>query len=127
MKLEFGKINCSLRILYKFGEIMKSKFAVLSLFLIFFYSNKINAEPKSLVGADIEYGEHLSGECVTCHNSSGLTNGIPKITGINTEVFIKAILAYKSKQRDNATMQMIASRLGKEEINSLALYFSKIK
>ena len=65
--------------------------------------------------------------CVTCHNSSGLTNGIPKITGINTEVFIKVILAYKSKQRDNATMQMIASRLGKEEINSLALYFSKIK
>ena len=127
MKLEFGKINCSLRILYKFGEIMKSKSVVLLLTLIFLYSNNVNAEQKALVGADIEYGQHLSGECVTCHNASGLNNGIPKITGIKTEVFIEAILAYKSKQRDNATMQMVAGRLGEEEINSLALYLSKIK
>ena len=105
---------------------MKSKLFVL-LLSILFYSSKINAEQKDLVGADIEYGQHLSGECVTCHNASGLNNGIPKITGIKTEVFIKAILAYKSKQRDNATMQMVAGRLGEEEINSLALYLSKIK
>ena len=113
--------------LYNFGEIMKSKSVVLLLTLIFLYSNNVNAEQKALVGADIEYGQHLSGECVTCHNASGLNNGIPKITGIKTEVFVKAILAYKSKQRDNATMQMIAGRLGEEEINSLALYLSKIK
>ena len=113
--------------LYKFGEIMKSKSVVLLLTLIFLYSNNVNAEQKALVGADIEYGQHLSGECVTCHNASGLNNGIPKITGIKTEVFIKAILAYKLKQRDNATMQMVAGRLGEEEINSLALYLSKIK
>ena len=105
---------------------MKSKLFVL-LLSILFYSSKINAEQKDLVGADIEYGQHLSGECVTCHNASGLNNGIPKITGIKTEVFIKAILAYKLKQRDNATMQMVAGRLGEEEINSLALYLSKIK
>ena len=46
---------------------------------------------------------------------------------MKTAVFIKKILAYKTKQKDNAVMQMVADRLGEEEINSLALYLSKTK
>ena len=41
--------------------------------------NKSYADQKQLVGADADYGEHLFGECVTCHNSTGLGQGIPKI------------------------------------------------
>jgi cytochrome c553 len=46
---------------------------------------------------------------------------------MKTAVFIKKILAYKTKEKDNAVMQMVADRLGEEEINSLALYLSKTK
>ena len=46
---------------------------------------------------------------------------------METSVFIKKVLAYKTKQKDNAVMQMVADRLGEEEINSLALYLSKTK
>ena len=106
---------------------MKSKFLLFSIIFLFLFSNKILADQKTLVGADFEYGQHLSGECVTCHNSTGLNQGIPKITGMKTSVFIKKILAYKTKQKDNAVMQMVANRLGEEEINSLALYLSKTK
>ena len=53
--------------------------------------------------------------------------GIPKITGMNTSQFITKILAYKTKEKENAVMQMVAERLGEEEINSLALYLSKLK
>ena len=106
---------------------MKSKFLFLSIIVLLLSSNKILADEKALAGADFEYGQHLSGECVTCHNSTGLGQGIPKITGMKTAVFIKKILAYKTKEKDNAVMQMVADRLGEEEINSLALYLSKTK
>ena len=92
-----------------------------------FLINKSYADQKQLVGADADYGEHLFGECVTCHNSTGLGQGIPKITGMKTSQFITKILAYKTKEKENAVMQMVAERLGEEEINSLALYLSKLK
>ena len=106
---------------------MKYKFVFFSFIILFLFSNKILADEKALVGADLEYGQYLSGECVTCHNSTGLGKGIPKITGMKTAIFVKKILAYKTKQKDNAVMQMVADRLGEEEINSLALYLSKTK
>ncbi len=106
---------------------MKSKSILLSIFLCFFLTNKLYAEQNQLVGADVDYGEHLFGECVTCHNSTGLGQGIPKITGLKTSQFITKILAYKTKEKENAVMQMVAERLGEEEINSLALYLSKLK
>ena len=46
---------------------------------------------------------------------------------MKTNQFITKILAYKSKEKENAVMQMVAERLGEEEINSLALYLSKLK
>ena len=106
---------------------MKSNFILLSIVLCFFLINKSYADQKQLVGADADYGEHLFGECVTCHNSTGLGQGIPKITGMKTSQFISKILAYKTKEKENAVMQMVAERLGEEEINSLALYLSKLK
>ena len=106
---------------------MKSEFVLLSIVFSFIFANSIFADQKKLVGADIDYGEHLFGECVTCHNSTGLGKGIPKITGMKTNLFIKKILAYKTKEKENAVMQMVAERLGEEEINSLALYLSKLK
>ena len=106
---------------------MKSKSILLLAFLCFFLTKKLYAEQNQLVGADVDYGEHLFGECVTCHNSTGLGQGIPKITGLKTRQFITKILAYKTKEKENAVMQMVAERLGEEEINSLALYLSKLK
>ena len=106
---------------------MKTKFVLLSIVFSFIFTNSIFADQKKLVGADIDYGEHLFGECVTCHNSTGLGKGIPKITGMKTNQFITKILAYKTKEKESAVMQMVAERLGEEEINSLALYLSKLK
>ena len=106
---------------------MKSKLVLLSIVFSLIFTNSIFADQKQLVGADVDYGEHLFGECVTCHNSTGLGQGIPKITGMKTNQFITKILAYKTKEKENAVMQMVAERRGEEEINSLALYLSKLK
>lgn len=80
----------------------------------------------ALVG-DPEYGEYLSGECTTCHQSSGSDDGIPSITLWPEEDFVVAMHAYKNKQRNHPVMQMIAGRLGDEEIAALAAYFTRLE
>ena len=76
---------------------------------------------------DPEYGEYLSGECTTCHQATGGDNGIPSIILWPTDDFVVAMHAYKNKQRNHPVMQMVAGRLGDEEIAALAAYFATIE
>lgn len=72
---------------------------------------------------DAEYGAYLSGECTSCHQASGSSNGIPAIVRWPEADFVRAMQAYKHKARDHPVMQMIAGRLGDDEIAALAAYF----
>ncbi len=86
----------------------------------------LGATAASLEG-DVEWGEYLSGECVTCHQPSGQADGIPAITGWPTDLFIHAIYEYKADIRANSVMQTIAGRLSDEEIAALAAYFGGLE
>ena len=77
-----------------------------------------------LAGADIGYGEYLSGECVTCHSQNGTNSGIPAINGLDAEVFATVMHAYKAGDVEHPVMQMVAGRLDGEQIASLAVYFA---
>jgi len=79
-----------------------------------------------LVGADIGYGEYLSGECVTCHSQNGTDKGIPAINGLDPEVFASVMHAYKAGDMEHPVMQMVAGRLDPEQIASLAVYFATL-
>jgi len=76
---------------------------------------------------DPEYGEYLSNECLTCHQSDGSAEGIPSITNWPTDDFVVAMHAYKRKLRPHPVMQMMAGRLNDEEIAALAAYFKDIE
>lgn len=86
-------------------------------------SGVVFAKETKIVG-DIEYGQHLAAECVTCHSAIGNDKGIPPITGWNIDTFKSVINAYKSKELENPAMRLIAGRLDEEQIVSLALYFA---
>lgn len=78
-------------------------------------------------GGDPAYGEYLAGQCVTCHPASGhASGGIPPIVGLPTDVFVEALLAYKTGERDNQVMRSVAGALGLEEIAALAAYFATL-
>ena len=79
-----------------------------------------------LAGADIGFGEYLSGECVTCHSQTGVNNGIPSINGLDAEVFASVLHAYKAGDLEHPVMQMVAGRLDDEQIASLAVYFATL-
>ncbi len=102
------------------------RFFLLFFFIIFFQKNSFSDEQQIISMGDIEFGEYLSGECAACHHQAGLSKGIPSINGIDSEVFVALMLAYRAKEMENPVMQMIAGRLDNEQIGSLALYFSKL-
>ena len=86
---------------------------------------EVSDEILAIVG-DIDYGEYLSSECITCHHAQGLDEGIPSITGWPIESFVWALHSYKSGARKHPIMEMITQRLSNEEIASLAIFFESI-
>ena len=88
---------------------------------------QISDEQQIIAMGDIEYGEYLGAECATCHLQTGASEGIPAIHGMDAEVFVALMIAYRSKVMENPVMQMIAGRLDDEQIGSLALYFSRLE
>jgi cytochrome c553 len=76
---------------------------------------------------DKALGEHLSSECVTCHQLSGQYQGIPPIIGWPIPIFIEIMGEYRTKKRENPIMQTIAGRLSAEETAALAAYFGSLR
>ena len=100
------------------------------LFITFFAASLFfigTARAENLLdGADVGYGEYLSGECVTCHSQKGVDKGIPVINGLDAEVFATVMHSYKAGDIQHPVMQMVAGRLDGEQIASLAVYFAAI-
>lgn len=80
----------------------------------------------AIAEGDPEYGQYLSSECVTCHQSS-VAGTIPPIAGMNEDGFISLMKLYRAKKMENPTMQTVAMRLSDEDIAALAAYFSALK
>ncbi|SOE08738.1 cytochrome c [Hoeflea halophila] len=75
---------------------------------------------------DPEYGEYLAGDCVTCHQASGKTAGIPPIVGLPKDYFVTALFEYSTGVRPNDVMKLRVANLSHEEIAALAAYFSSL-
>lgn len=79
------------------------------------------------VEGDAEYGEYLASECTGCHQISGAADGIPSIVGWDEESFRLSMHDYRIKTREHPVMNMVAGRLGDEEIAALSAYFVKLE
>lgn len=77
--------------------------------------------------ADPDYGEYLGAECVTCHQSSGASDGIPAIVGLPIDYAVQALVEYKLGIRTNDVMQMMTKRLANAEIAALAAFFAGLE
>lgn len=83
--------------------------------------------PGSSVAGDIAYGQYLASECVTCHQLSGKSDGIPSVIGWPPDSFVAVLNAYRTKVRTHEAMQAIAARLSDQDVAALAAYFASIK
>ena len=84
----------------------------------------LTATPPVFAEGDVEYGEYLSSECVTCHQGNVNAGQIPSIHGMNREGFVEIMKLYREKVLDNPTMQTVAKRLTDEDIEALGAFFS---
>jgi cytochrome c len=79
------------------------------------------------LNGDTAYGAYLGGECVTCHQLSGASNGIPPIVGLPIDYTVQALVEYRLGVRTNDVMRLRAARLADDEIAALAAYFSQLE
>jgi cytochrome subunit of sulfide dehydrogenase len=70
----------------------------------------------------------LAASCAACHGSGGNSAGItPTLAGLEATYFSTQMLAFKDGSRASTVMHHHAKGLNVEEINQLAVYFSKQK
>ena len=68
--------------------------------------------------------------CANCHGAPAFENPtvdnylVPRLGGQQAAYIVKALKAYKSKQRDHFFMRGIAASLSEKEMRELADYFS---
>jgi cytochrome c len=79
------------------------------------------------VEGDVEYGQYLSSECVTCHNNNQEHTGIPRIAGLPAEGMLILLRAYRDRELSNQTMQTIAASLDDEQMAAIAAYYASLK
>ena len=79
------------------------------------------------IDGDIAYGEYHAGDCVTCHQVSGRSDGIPSVVGIPRDYFIRALIEYRTNVRQNEVMKLRVQNLADEEIAHLAAYFASLE
>lgn len=79
-------------------------------------------------GGDVEYGEYLSAECVTCHEAGAeTTEKIPSIEGWDEASFVAVLKAIRAKEYDSKVMETITASLDDEQIDALAAYYATLK
>ena len=70
----------------------------------------------------------LAATCAACHGTNGNSVNItPTLAGLDAGYFTSQMLAFKNGERSSTVMHHHAKGLTVNEINALALYFSKQK
>ncbi len=83
-------------------------------------------------GAALAHGDYAAGQaksktCAQCHGADGNSTvpNFPKLAGQQYTYIIHALTAYRSGDRKNAIMNAEAKKLSDQDIEDLAMYFSR--
>jgi len=89
-----------------------------------------------LVGASLDAaagdataGAPLATKCEACHGLDGLSKipEAPNLAGQNEQYLVKQLTAFKTGERQNEQMSVVAPTLTEKEILDLAAYYSGIE
>ncbi|MDX1625751.1 MAG: cytochrome c [Wenzhouxiangellaceae bacterium] len=77
---------------------------------------------------DPERGERIAYTCTGCHGIPFYKNvyptySVPRLGGQNEEYIVAALMAYRSGERQHATMRAQAATLSDQDIRDVAAYF----
>jgi len=77
---------------------------------------------------DVKLGRALTQKCEACHGADGLSKIVeaPNIAGQTEQYIVKSLLAFKSGERKNDMMSVVAPTLSDDDVANLAAYYSAI-
>ncbi|MFN0193470.1 MAG: c-type cytochrome [Aestuariivirga sp.] len=87
------------------------------------------AVPAAAMAGDAAAGKKLMVKCVVCHGKDGVSKNpeAPNLSGQIERYLVKSLKAYKSGERPDKQMSLIAKPLKDNEIEDLAAYYASIK
>ncbi len=101
------------------------------------YASEAALDAAQAMTGDAEAGKGKSAICAACHLADGNspvpapgapeTLIYPKIAGQHESYLYKQLLAFKSGQRQNATMAGMVAALNEQDMRDLAAYYSRQK
>ncbi|MDQ7976006.1 cytochrome c [Paraburkholderia sp. SARCC-3016] len=83
----------------------------------------------SSMAADIAAGKSRAAQCAACHGPDGhaVMPQTPNLAGQDEDYLVAQLKAFRSGERQNETMSVIAKPLSDVEIANLAAYFHSLK
>jgi cytochrome c553 len=83
----------------------------------------------SSMAADIAAGKSRAAQCAACHGPDGhaVMPQSPNLAGQDEDYLAEQLKAFRSGERQNETMSVIAKPLSDVEIANLAAYFHSLK
>jgi cytochrome c553 len=78
---------------------------------------------------DAAAGKQKAAMCAVCHGLNGLAKNpdAPNLAGDNVNYLVKQLKAFKSGERKNDQMSIIAGGLSDDDIANLAAWYSSLK
>jgi sulfide dehydrogenase cytochrome subunit len=77
---------------------------------------------------ELLYIQSLAATCANCHGTAGAGvagGSVPRLAGLNREYFVEQMSAFKSGARQATIMHQLAKGFTADQIDALAVYFSK--
>jgi cytochrome c553 len=115
--------------LFALGDLMKSaclesRIGVLVLALAFFAA----ANKSAHAAGDVKSGREKAHMCEVCHGLDGQGKVVeaPNLAGQNEQYMVKQLTAFKSGERQNEMMSVVAATLSQKNIEDLAAYYAAI-
>jgi len=82
----------------------------------------------AMAAGDVEAGKAKAKSCAGCHGANGEgKKDNPKLAGMATADFVKAMQDFSSGARDNKTMVRTAKKLSDADVENLAAYYASLK
>jgi len=108
----------------KRGGSLRIEFANVGLIILLWGASEATA-----LAGDVKAGAALAEKCQTCHGLDGLSKIVeaPNIAGQNEQYLVKQLNAFKSGERQNEMMSLVAPTLSDKDIEDLASYYSAIQ
>ncbi len=82
-----------------------------------------------VLAQDVKAGRQKALQCQNCHGMDGLSKlpGAPNLAGQPVEYLVKSLTEYKTGERKNELMTVVAGPLSEADIRDLSAYYAAIE